>query len=284
MQVFISWSKETSLRFAQVLREWLPDVIQQVHPWVSKLDIEKGQQWAAELGEKLDGLTEGLICVTAENQREPWLNFEAGALAKSLGRGRVRPILLGIDPTEVTGPLSQFQSTLATDRDDMFRLVTSLNRGCTNPLDARRLEDSFDRVWKDYLDKVKKVETDALAAPQASESRSAEDMTREVLELVRDVWRLGVANYSPRSTRPSRRRRPDPSPDVYINGMAFDRSAFHHEFGHGLVLKMLPDLPAAAGAAYVLVDFNDHGLHVVLFDDLVLQHGFLFGEPEPVAK
>jgi hypothetical protein len=279
MQVFISWSKETSLRFAQVLRDWLPDVIQQVHPWVSK-DIEKGQQWAAELGEKLDGLTEGLICVTAENQREPWLNFEAGALAKSLGRGRVRPILLGIDPTEVTGPLSQFQSTLAADHDDMLRLVTSLNIGCTNPLDARRLENSFDRVWKAYLEKVKTIEKDALAAPQASQSRSADDMTREVLELVRDVWRLGVANYSPRSVRPARRRRADPSPDVYINGMPFDRSAFHQQFGHGLVLKMLPDLPAVDGSAYVLVDFNDHGLNVVLFDDLVLQHGFLFDEPD----
>jgi hypothetical protein len=198
MQVFISWSKETSLSFAKVLRNWLPDVIQQVHPWVSKVDIDKGERWAAELSEKLDGLTEGLICVTAENQREPRLNFEAGALARSLGRGRVRPILLGIDPTEVTGPLS------------------------------------------------------------------TEDMTREVLRLVRDVWRSGVAN-------PPRRRRSEPSRAVHIDGMAYDSAAFHPEYGPGRVLKMLPDLPA-----YVLVDFKDQGPNVVLVEDLVLPHGLLF--------
>uniref|UniRef100_UPI001C84E834 TIR domain-containing protein n=1 Tax=Paractinoplanes polyasparticus TaxID=2856853 RepID=UPI001C84E834 len=80
-RVLISFSQERSRELALVLRSWLPDVIQQVQPWVSHEDIEKGQRWAAEISRHLDGSTEGLICVTPENQAKPWLNFEAGALA-----------------------------------------------------------------------------------------------------------------------------------------------------------------------------------------------------------
>ncbi|MFI7596671.1 hypothetical protein [Actinoplanes sp. NPDC049681] len=89
MKIFVSWSKPISMKFAQLLREWLPDVIQEVSPWVSSEDIEKGQRWALEVGEKLDAISEGILCVAAENQHEPWLTFEAGALAKSLSNGKV---------------------------------------------------------------------------------------------------------------------------------------------------------------------------------------------------
>lgn len=77
---------------------------------------------------------------------EPWLNFEADALAKSLDEGRVRPVLLDLQSSDVVGPLAQFQATIATDYQDMQKLFSSLNVACTVPLDKARLQRAFDRT------------------------------------------------------------------------------------------------------------------------------------------
>ncbi|WP_327029381.1 toll/interleukin-1 receptor domain-containing protein [Micromonospora sp. NBC_01740] len=188
MKVFISWSKPTSQKLASVLGDWLPDVIQEIKPWMSHEDIDKGQRWAAEVGAQLGELGQGILCITAENQREPWLNFEAGALAKSLEESRVRPILLDLKPSDLTGPLAQFQSTVATEKEDMFRLVASLNESCVKALDNTRLRRYFDRLWGDYLEQVKAIPPSGTSGGMTP-SRSANEMLGEVLERVRELQR-----------------------------------------------------------------------------------------------
>ena len=100
MNVFISWSGPISLQFATVLRDWLPDVIQAIKPWVSTEDIDKGTVWNAELSGQLSNVRFGIICVTPENASSPWLAFEAGAMSvnKGIGKQHVAPVLLGIEP------------------------------------------------------------------------------------------------------------------------------------------------------------------------------------------
>src|SRR4051794_9585366 len=104
---------------------------------MSSEDIEKGQRWGLELSELLTTTSQGIMCVTAENMREPWLSFEAGALATSVTVARVRPVLLDVTPSDVTGPLAQFQATSLTDKADVFNLMTSLNASTEKPMDAR---------------------------------------------------------------------------------------------------------------------------------------------------
>jgi hypothetical protein len=48
MKVFISWSGAQSKAAAHALKEWLPDVIQNLSPWMSDLDIAAGRRWSPE--------------------------------------------------------------------------------------------------------------------------------------------------------------------------------------------------------------------------------------------
>lgn len=188
MQVFISWSKQISHGLAQVLHRWLPDVIHRLEPWMSSEDISKGQRWGTEVGARLDNTSQGIICVTRENMKEPWLSFEAGALAKSIRESVVRPILLDVKPSEITGPLNQFQATVATDEQDMLKLVKSLNERCDVPLENNRLERTFRRTWDEYLKDVRTIVT-SNATPEMEPQRQMSDILGEVLERIRDVQR-----------------------------------------------------------------------------------------------
>jgi hypothetical protein len=61
------------------------------------------------------------------SQENPWLNFEAGALTKQLNpdntdQSRVCPLLIGMTPADVTGPLKLHQM-VKLDRDGMLKIA-----------------------------------------------------------------------------------------------------------------------------------------------------------------
>lgn len=93
MKVFISWSGDVSRRAAMALKDWLPNVIQTVDPFVSSENIQKGARWFTDVGAELEAAKFGIICLTPDNLTAPWLLFEAGALSKSLSQSRVSPLL-----------------------------------------------------------------------------------------------------------------------------------------------------------------------------------------------
>jgi hypothetical protein len=142
VDVFISWSGPTSRRIAEILHDWLPDTIQALRPWISTDDIDKGTRWSAEVATKLQSVSAGIICLTPDNVHAQWLHFEAGALAKTLERTHVCPYLFQLRPSDVSGPLAQFQLTTAT-KDDTLKLVKTLNKAQGGPaLAAETIERS----------------------------------------------------------------------------------------------------------------------------------------------
>lgn len=187
MKVFISWSGEPSKTVALALRDWLPSVLQKVKPWMSQSDLDAGVRWGAVLAEELNDTDFGIICLTRNNQRAPWLLFEAGALGKKLEEGTyVIPFLIQISSAEIeSGPLIQFQAK-QSDQDGTWALVRTINKASKDPLEEQVLKKSFDRGWpelKQVLDSL----PDAPTSP--APRRSADDMLEEVLDLVRELAR-----------------------------------------------------------------------------------------------
>ena len=128
MEVFISWSDKRSKHIALSLKQWLPEVLQAVKPWMSDTDIESGQKWQKRILTTLEVCKFGIICVTPENQAKPWLNFEAGALSKTLGSETyVCPYLYDMEPGDLVGPLTQFQSRRRLIRRALGQPVFNIN-------------------------------------------------------------------------------------------------------------------------------------------------------------
>jgi len=127
MKVFISWSGDTSKALAEALRGWLPSVIQAIKPYFSPDDITKGSRWSTEIAKELEECKIGLICLTADNLEAPWIMFETGALSKSISAARVCPLLFGVEPSDVKGPLVQFQAAPFA-KDEMKKAVRMMNQ------------------------------------------------------------------------------------------------------------------------------------------------------------
>ncbi|GJM05333.1 MAG: hypothetical protein DHS20C09_13240 [marine bacterium B5-7] len=124
---------------------------------MSSKDILKGQRWATEIGDKLHTYQIGIVCVTPENQTAPWLLFESGALSKQLDKSRVYPLLLGLQPGEIDGPLGQFQSTVL-DKEDFQRLLVSLNSLIgENRIPDNVLYQTFDSFWPKFADELETI-------------------------------------------------------------------------------------------------------------------------------
>jgi hypothetical protein len=187
VKVFISWSGQRSLHVAKALREWLPDIVQYVEPWMSHEDIQAGAKWTPQINYQLSQTKFGIICLTPENQHKPWLAFEAGALAKTVDDAYVVPYLIDMDKSDVKGPLAQFQA-VSLDEKGTFGLVQSINKVPDKDavLPKERLEKLFKRLWPD-LEEVFENLPDADAPIQ--KPRETDEILREVLELVRNISR-----------------------------------------------------------------------------------------------
>jgi TIR domain len=139
-------------RVAKVLKEYLPEVLDGVDLFMSDKDIGPGERSMRVLESQLDDTTYGLLVVTAENQGESWLNFEAGALSKQVGKDedevpRVVPLLVDIDsPNLLTGPLSQFQA-IELNAEGLLRTIRSIAAFVGS--DAAIIEERFRRAWPD---------------------------------------------------------------------------------------------------------------------------------------
>ena len=185
MKVFISWSGTQSKAVAKALREFIPDVIQAVKPWMSEVDIRAGDRWSAELSRELQETKFGIICVTPTNSNAPWLLFEAGALAKTVNKTYVCPYTIGMEPANIpSGPLSNFQAKRA-NKEETMQMVTAINGAMEGQgLPEAQLGRAFNRCWPELEKKIGSLPPEETSQ---EERRSTDEMVVEILEIVREV-------------------------------------------------------------------------------------------------
>jgi len=193
MKVFLSWSGDISHKVAITFRDWLPSVIQSIVPYVSSEDIDKGARWSTDIAKELENSTFGILCVTKDNLNAPWLNFEAGALSKTMDKSLVSPFLFDIKRSEVNGPILQFQSTVF-NKEDIKKLIFSLNKACVeDQLTDERLEKAFG-VWypnlEEELTKINNLISEQLVEDDKSMSMKDSMILEEILELTRTNQKL----------------------------------------------------------------------------------------------
>jgi hypothetical protein len=194
MRVFISWSGDRGRAAAEALAGWLPQVINALKPWISTSGIEKGSRWSSEVAAKLEESRAGIVCLTPNSLHADWILFEAGALAKTVANTYVCPFLIGMEPSDVAGPLAQFQATKAV-KSDVLRLLKTLN-GALNQdaLSENHIETAFEKWWPDLEKQISNLPAETGVHQSA---RTERDLLDEILETLRSLSRSGFSAISP---------------------------------------------------------------------------------------
>lgn len=184
MKIFLSWSGQKSQQIANELSKWIPTVLQSTKPYFSPSDIEKGSKWDSEITKNLNECGIGIICVTPENTTSPWILFEAGALSNKLEKSKVCPLLFELINSDLTGPLSTFQTTVF-NKEEFKKLILTLNKqlGDTR-ISESILEETFEMFFPKLETKITEILKQNISINSHVE-RSEREILEEILELTR---------------------------------------------------------------------------------------------------
>jgi hypothetical protein len=249
MKLFVSWSGEYSRKIAETLKAWIPAVLQSVDVFYSPEDIEKGDDWNNRLTKELEECKYGVVCLTPENVKAPWINFEAGALAKSMD-SRVSALMLGIATSDVKGPLSRFQNTWF-EKEDFKKLIRSINNSTEKPLTSDVLNYIFEKMWPHLQASLSQIESDLKekftdGIEKTEPERKESDAIQEILHILR---KMDIQSNTPSDFF-------DDSPATYILTVT--------DFGpkHTLVIDML-NSEFHEGEEAILKEYDTYGAYTI---------------------
>jgi len=160
MKVFISWSGDRSRKLAEYLAGWLRKLPLTINPWVSGEAINPGLRWSKELSDALEGTKFGIFCLTIDNQSNPWICFEAGALSKTIEKTHVIPYLIDIPPDDLKQPIKQFQAIEATKEGTQKLIETIYKVSEDKTRSLNDLTEAFEVWWpklSQQIEESKKV-------------------------------------------------------------------------------------------------------------------------------
>jgi len=182
MKVFISWSGSRERRVAEALKKALIGTCAgRVEVFVSSADILKGDRGTSVIDAQLRDSDYGIVVLSSSNQAARWINYEGGALAKTLDT-RVATLLMDIITSDVEGPLQTFQATTFTDESDVHRMFREIAQAADPDMPEDSIAVLFSNHWPD-LQKSWQPEAVDSGAPR----RSTEDMLAELVDRVRDL-------------------------------------------------------------------------------------------------
>ena len=185
--IFISWSGSLSHDVAKIIYNIFPQIIQSIKPFLSSEDIEKGSRWFNEISKRLENIKFGILCITEENMNAPWILYEAGALSQKIGRTRLTPLLIGINNSDLQGPLSQFNTTYFNE-ENIRKLIIDINTHIGDgSLNDSRLENSFNKYWPELHEQFDKAFNRIRNNIPKKVHRTPRNILDEVLTLTRKI-------------------------------------------------------------------------------------------------
>lgn len=202
MKIFVSWSGELSKKIAEELKKWIPCIIQSATVFYSPEDIEKGERWNPKVLSELEETNYGIVCLTKENVNAPWINFEAGALAKNIAQSRVLTLLINLQPSEVNGPLSTFQATTISSKEDFWKLIKGINTSSEVSVDEKILETSYNALWDPINRDINKIILEYKPANAKKEKNYANQSSQILEELVQLVRNQNMLLNTPEALLP----------------------------------------------------------------------------------
>jgi hypothetical protein len=186
MKIFISWSGETGRAIAEAVRRWLPGVMPKAETYLSPGDMVKGARWGNEIARELESSQVSLLVITPETVQAPWMMFEAGLLSKQIGQGKVAPILFGLEPADIRGPLVQFQAA-TFQKAEMKRVVRLINSELGDAAATDDVLNSAFEMWWPRLEKEVKTLLAFTGGQRSAPHRSERELLEEVLALTRSI-------------------------------------------------------------------------------------------------
>lgn len=203
-----------------------------------------------KLASDLEGITWGdirkkIICLTPENTMAPWINFEAGAIAKSLD-SKVSALMINIKPSDIKGPLSRYQAT-RFEKQDFFQLLKSINSALDSPLELTILQNAFEAMWAtleaEANEIVEKYSKKNKGKVEVGENKEQNEPIEEVLQLLRKQSTI-LAN--PEMILPAEymehvfRRMNERNRELYFNNEEFVEELIHYINSVIIQMEMMP--------------------------------------------
>ncbi len=152
-KIFVSWSGPNSKEFAKGLKRLLENSVfpnTDIECFVSDQDIASGSDWWNKIKTELRKCKLGILCITKENLRAPWIYFEAGAMvAREVPS---IPLLVSCNITALaSSPLNGKQAVDFYDQKKFLKMLSDIN----NAMEYGLSEDQINTLGKEAYVRLK---------------------------------------------------------------------------------------------------------------------------------
>lgn len=172
--IFISFSGQRSKDVAEELAKMLRIVFHRKIEIFKSPDIGSGKSITTEMREQLRKSNYGILCITKENQINPWLIFEAGALSKNFKSGTqsknlrastqsknneayVVPYLIGDIKISALSPLQALEfKPRKANKNETLTLIRDISKVFHVPL-GPGFKARFNRRWEELSKSLSRV-------------------------------------------------------------------------------------------------------------------------------
>lgn len=156
-KIFISWSGDNSKQIAIELKNILQTNIFKetgLECFVSDIDITSGDDWWNKIKKELKECRLGIVCITKENLKAPWIFFESGAMvARDL---KVIPLLFNCDFSSLNGtPIANKHMVDFYNQDKFLKMIISINKDLSlTDISDENLNIISQKNYKDMIAKL----------------------------------------------------------------------------------------------------------------------------------